>query len=146
MFILTSFGTSADLLKAVISGATGAFLKDSPNDELLDAVRRSANVVDEKRMKSKNNRILWMLGDDELQASPGSPCVLEHIFLGRLDQRGEMRCAALEYDRLGVECMYKRNGTRAQGLRLDVEQATSLGVPGEIVVLKPPEIVGAIAS
>jgi len=42
VFILTSFGTSADLLKAVISGATGAFLKDSPNDELLDAVRRVA--------------------------------------------------------------------------------------------------------
>lgn len=42
VFILTSFGSSADLLKAVVAGATGAFLKDSPNDLLLDAIRRVA--------------------------------------------------------------------------------------------------------
>ena len=42
VFILTSFGSSADLLKAVISGATGAFLKDSPNDDLIAAIRRVA--------------------------------------------------------------------------------------------------------
>ena len=43
VFILTSFGSSADLLKAVVAGATGAFLKDAPNDSLLDAVRRVAH-------------------------------------------------------------------------------------------------------
>ena len=42
IFILTSFGSSADLLKAVMAGATGAFLKDSPNNQLLDAIRRVA--------------------------------------------------------------------------------------------------------
>jgi len=42
IFILTSFGSSADLLKAVIAGATGAFLKDSPNNQLLDAIRKVA--------------------------------------------------------------------------------------------------------
>lgn len=42
IFLLTSFGNSADLLKAVVAGARGAFLKDSPNDQLLDAVRRVA--------------------------------------------------------------------------------------------------------
>jgi DNA-binding NarL/FixJ family response regulator len=42
VFILTSFGSSADLLKAVMAGATGAFLKDSPNNQLLDAIRRVA--------------------------------------------------------------------------------------------------------
>lgn len=42
IFILTSFGSSAYLLKAVIAGATGAFLKDSPNNQLLDAIRKVA--------------------------------------------------------------------------------------------------------
>ena len=40
IFILSSFGNSADLLKAVVGGAAGAFLKDTPNDVLLDALRR----------------------------------------------------------------------------------------------------------
>lgn len=43
VFILTSFGSSADLLKAVAAGATGALLKDSPNEMLLDAIRKVAN-------------------------------------------------------------------------------------------------------
>ncbi len=42
VFILTSFSSSADLLKAVVAGATGAFLKDAPNDQLLDAIRKVA--------------------------------------------------------------------------------------------------------
>lgn len=43
IFILSSFGNSADLLKAVVAGAVGAFLKDTPNDILLDALRRVAS-------------------------------------------------------------------------------------------------------
>lgn len=40
--VLTSYGTSAELLSAVRNGAAGAMLKDDPNDELLAAIRKVA--------------------------------------------------------------------------------------------------------
>ena len=39
ILILTSFGTSADVAHAINAGATGAIMKDSPNDELIRAIR-----------------------------------------------------------------------------------------------------------
>ena len=42
VLVLTSFGTSADLVRAVRNGATGALLKDAPNEELLAAIREVA--------------------------------------------------------------------------------------------------------
>ena len=49
VLILTSFGTSADLSRALAAGATGALNKDSGNDELLSAIR---TVVDGGRAVS----------------------------------------------------------------------------------------------
>ena len=43
ILILTTFGTSADVLRAVSAGASGAILKDSTDDELLTAIRTVAN-------------------------------------------------------------------------------------------------------
>ena len=43
VLILTSFGTSADLSRALAAGATGALNKDSGNDELLTAIRTVAD-------------------------------------------------------------------------------------------------------
>lgn len=43
VLILTSFGTSADLSRALVAGATGALNKDSGNDELLTAIRTVAD-------------------------------------------------------------------------------------------------------
>lgn len=43
VLILTSFGTSADLSRALAAGATGALNKDSGNDELLSAIRTVAD-------------------------------------------------------------------------------------------------------
>ena len=40
--ILTTFGTSADVARAVQAGAVAALMKDTPNDELLDAIRAIA--------------------------------------------------------------------------------------------------------
>ena len=40
VLILTSFGTSADVLRAVRAGASGALVKDTPNDKLLAALRK----------------------------------------------------------------------------------------------------------
>ena len=42
IIILTSFGTSADVTHAINAGATGAIMKDAPNDELIDAIRKVA--------------------------------------------------------------------------------------------------------
>lgn len=43
VLILTSFGTSADLSRALAAGATGALNKDSGNDELLTSIRTVAD-------------------------------------------------------------------------------------------------------
>ena len=42
IFVLTSFGNSGDLVQAVANGATGAMMKDTPNEELLAALRKVA--------------------------------------------------------------------------------------------------------
>jgi two-component system NarL family response regulator len=39
ILILTTFGTSVDVARAITAGASGAIMKDSTNDELLDAIR-----------------------------------------------------------------------------------------------------------
>ena len=43
ILLLTSYGTSMDIVRAVTFGASGALLKDTPNDELIAAVREVAN-------------------------------------------------------------------------------------------------------
>ena len=40
IIVLTSFGNSADLLRALDNGAVGALMKESPTGELADAIRR----------------------------------------------------------------------------------------------------------
>ena len=40
ILILTTFGTSADISRALDAGATGAVIKDTPDDKLLSALRR----------------------------------------------------------------------------------------------------------
>ena len=42
VLILTSYGTSADVSRAVQAGASGALVKDTPNDELIDSIRKVA--------------------------------------------------------------------------------------------------------
>ena len=42
VLILTTFGTSVDIARAIQSGASGAFVKDSEDDELIDAIRTVA--------------------------------------------------------------------------------------------------------
>ena len=39
VLILTTFGTSADISRAIEAGATGAVMKDTPDDKLLSAMR-----------------------------------------------------------------------------------------------------------
>ena len=41
ILILTTFGTSADISRALDAGATGAIMKDTPDDKLLSAIRRA---------------------------------------------------------------------------------------------------------
>ena len=43
ILILTTFGTSADIVRALDAGATGAVMKDTPDDKLLSAMRRIIN-------------------------------------------------------------------------------------------------------
>ena len=42
VMLLTSYGNSADIASAVAAGASGALMKDTPNDELPGLVRRVA--------------------------------------------------------------------------------------------------------
>ena len=42
VIILTSYGTSADLVRAVANGAVGAQIKDTPPEKLLSAIRAVA--------------------------------------------------------------------------------------------------------
>lgn len=42
IMILTTFGTSADVARAIRAGASGAILKDASTDEQLDAIRAVA--------------------------------------------------------------------------------------------------------
>ena len=42
ILILTTFGTSADISRALDAGASGAVMKDTPDDKLLSAMRRIA--------------------------------------------------------------------------------------------------------
>ena len=39
VLVLTTFGTSADVARAITAGASGAIMKDSSNDDLLAAMR-----------------------------------------------------------------------------------------------------------
>lgn len=43
ILILTSFGTSADVSRAIKAGASGALIKDIPNDELINSIRAVAD-------------------------------------------------------------------------------------------------------
>ncbi len=43
ILILTTFGTSADVVRAIAAGASGAIMKDSSNEELLNAIRTVAD-------------------------------------------------------------------------------------------------------
>ena len=42
IMLLTSFGTAADVIRAIRAWAVGALVKDSPNDELIAAIRNVA--------------------------------------------------------------------------------------------------------
>ena len=42
IMLLTSFGTAADVIRAIRAGAVGALVKDSPNDKLIAAIRNVA--------------------------------------------------------------------------------------------------------
>jgi DNA-binding NarL/FixJ family response regulator len=42
VLVLTTFDTDADIVRAVEAGATGYLLKDTPRDQLVEAVRRAA--------------------------------------------------------------------------------------------------------
>ena len=39
IMLLTSFGTAADVIRAIHAGAAGALVKDTPNDKLISAIR-----------------------------------------------------------------------------------------------------------
>ena len=39
ILLLTSFGTAADVIRAIRAGAAGALVKDTPNDRLIAAIR-----------------------------------------------------------------------------------------------------------
>ena len=43
VLILTTFGTSADVARAIAAGASGAIVKDISKDDLVSAIRRVAN-------------------------------------------------------------------------------------------------------
>lgn len=43
ILILTTFGTSADIAAAIRAGASGALVKDTPNEELISAIRAVAD-------------------------------------------------------------------------------------------------------
>ena len=43
ILILTTFGTYADVVRAIAAGASGAIMKDSSNEELLNAIRTVAD-------------------------------------------------------------------------------------------------------
>ena len=43
ILILTTFGTSVDVARAVRAGASGALVKDSDDDELLSSIRKVSN-------------------------------------------------------------------------------------------------------
>lgn len=58
--ILTTFGGSIDVMRAIKAGASGALVKDTPNDELIDCIKRVARgeVVHSpeiRQMLSENN-------------------------------------------------------------------------------------------
>ena len=42
ILILTTFGTSADVARAIAAGASGAIMKDTSNEDLLNAIRTVA--------------------------------------------------------------------------------------------------------
>ncbi len=42
VLLLTSYGNSADIARALAAGASGALMKDTPNDELPSLIRRAA--------------------------------------------------------------------------------------------------------
>ena len=43
ILILTTFGTSADVARAILAGASGAIMKDTSNEDLLNAIRTVAD-------------------------------------------------------------------------------------------------------
>jgi len=99
VLILTSFGTSTDLARAVEAGASGAVVKDAPNDELLAAIRTVAaggthfspeirQTVDETKRTILSPRQLEILNavmrgftnrDIANQLGVSSDCVKQHL-------------------------------------------------------------------
>lgn len=79
VLILTTFGTSTDLAHALAAGATGAVTKDLSNDDLADAIRRTA--AGQRHLSAE---IKQAIADNEQTSSftPRQQQVLESITRG----------------------------------------------------------------
>ena len=79
ILVLTSFGTSEDIAKALAAGASGALLKSVPNSEIVSAIRR---IAASKRVVSPE--IEHMLENDPPvpDLSPRQRDILESITRG----------------------------------------------------------------
>ena len=74
VLVLTTYDSDADILRAVEAGATGYLLKDTPRDELYDAVRATAKgrsvlapVVTTRLMKKMREPASEKLSDRETE-------------------------------------------------------------------------------
>lgn len=79
VIVLTTYGTSADIARALKAGATGAVTKNLANDELADAIRATARG--ERKLSAEIEASLSEAGsDDELTARQRE--VLDSIMRG----------------------------------------------------------------
>ena len=79
VLILTSFGTSEDISRALNAGATGAILKNAANSELVSAIRR---VAAGKRTISPEIEIMLANDPPVPELSPRQRDILESIMRG----------------------------------------------------------------
>ena len=129
VIILTSFGTAPELAKAVASGASGAFIKSTPTEDLLAAVRTIAAggeaFPDEVRQMIDDNRQLSDLTDRQLEILAAATRGLTTSDIARqldISVSGVLKHFTVIFEKLGVA-----NRTEAVALALDRQLLKAAG-------------------
>lgn len=131
VLILTSFGTAPELAKAVASGASGAFIKSTPTEDLLAAIRTVAAggeaFPDEVRKMIDDSRQLSDLTDRQLEILAAATRGLTTSDIARL--LGISVSCVLKHFTVIFEKLGVANRTEAVALALDRQMLKATGHP-----------------
>jgi len=124
VLVLTSYGTSADIARALKAGATGAVTKNLANDELAEAIRATARG--ERRLSSEIEASLGETATDD-GLSERQREVLDSIMRGKSnDDIAEMLGISKVRVKQHLAALYQKLGAvnRAEAVAIALRRQT----------------------